>query len=170
MRRSALVLTAALIGVAACRRDRDRAPENAKLVHRETALVMGPGDVRIVNADSSVEMALLGQNIVVRLSDKSMAKIRRETDTGTIKDSGLSGSIERLVKSTVQSALSQQVSYPLSEIREARYENGEIKLDVRGRQPRLFTNTKVGGKRLMESFRPDDAQRFVDAVNARKGG
>jgi len=99
-----------------------------------------------------------------------MAKIRRETDTGTIKDSGLSGSIERLVKSTVQSALSQQVSYPLSEIREARYENGEIKLDVRGRQPRLFTNTKVGGKRLMESFRPDDAQRFVGAVNARKGG
>ena len=46
--------------------------------------------------------------------------------------------------------------------------NGEIILDVNGRQPRLLANTKVGGKKLLESFRPDDARRFVAAVNAKK--
>ena len=74
------------------------------------------------------------------------------------------------MKSTVESALNQQLQYPLSEVREARYENGEIKLDVNGRPPRAFSSTKVGDRRLMESFRPDDARRFVNAVNARKRG
>ena len=120
---------------------------------RDSALVLGPGDVRIVNEDSSVEMALVGQRIIVRLSDKTMAKVRRETDTMGIKDSGFGGSIERMVKRTVQSALGQQFEYPLA---------------VNGRQLRLLANTKVGGKKLLESFRPDDARRFVAAVNAKK--
>jgi len=73
-----------------------------------------------------------------------------------------------MVKRTVQSALGQQFEYPLRDVRDARYENGEIILDVNGRQPRLLANTKVGGKKLLESFRPDDARRFVAAVNAKK--
>ena len=168
--RGALVvgLGIALCVLGACRRERERPPEDAKLGRRDSALVLGEGDVAIVNADSSVEMAVIGQNIVVRLSDKTMAHIRRETDTSAVRDSGFAGSIERLVKSTVQSALSQQVRYPLAEVTGARYEDGEIKLDVNGGQPRLFTSTKIGGKRLMETFRREDAERFVAAVNARR--
>ena len=85
-----------------------------------------------------------------------------------IKDSGFGGSIERFVKKTVQSTLGQQFEYPMSDVRDARYENGAIVLDVNGREPRLLANTKVGGKKLLESFRPEDAQRFVAAVNAKK--
>ena len=167
MRRAALLLVVGLPALAGCRRDRGE-PENARLSRRDSALVLGEGDVAIVNTDSSVEMAVIGQNIVVRLSEKAMAKLRQETDTATVRDSGLGGSIERLVKKTVQSALSQQITYPLADVRDARYENGEIKLDISGRQPRLFANMKVSGKRLTESFRPDDAERFVAAVNARR--
>ena len=137
------------------------------LSHRDS-LVLGPGDVKIVNEDSSVDLVVVGQRIVVRLSDKTMAKVRQETDTAKA-DSGFGGSIQRFVKRTVASALGQQVEYPLSEIRDARYENGEIILDANGdKQPRLLANTKVGGRKLLESFRPDDARRFVDAVNAKK--
>jgi hypothetical protein len=135
---------------------------------RDTALALGPGDVQIVNEDSSVDLAVVGQKIVVRLSDKTMAKVRKETDTSNT-DSGFGGSIERMVKRTVQSALGQQFEYPLSDVRDAKYENGTIVLDVNGRQPRLLANTKVGGKKLLESFHPDDARRFVAAVNAKKG-
>ena len=163
-----MLLALAASGLVACRKDRDRAPENSKLARRDSALALGPGDVAIVNRDSSVEMAVVGDRIIVRLSDKTMAKVRRETDTSTVRDSGFSGSIERLVKSTVQSALSQQVTYPVADVTDARYEDGEIKLAVRGREPRLFANTKVDGKRLMESFPPADAERFVAAVNARR--
>ena len=162
-----MVLAAGAV-LAACRRDADRAPEDVRLAGRDSALTLGAGDVAIVNTDSSVEMAVVGQSIVVRLSDKTMNRIRQETDTAAVRDSGIGGSIERLVKSTVRSALNRQVTYPVSQVNDARYENGEIKLIVDGRQPALFTNTKVGGRRLMESFRPEDAERFVTAVNARK--
>jgi hypothetical protein len=167
-----VALLAAALGIAlGCgERARERERERARLAHRDTALVLGPGDVQIVNTDSTVEMALIGQNIVVRLSDKIMARVRHDIDTSALRDSGIGSSIERLVKSTVASALNQQLQYPLSEVREARYENGAIKLDVSGRQPRAFSSTKVGGRPLMETFRPDDAQRFVNAVNARKRG
>ena len=168
MRHSLVVLALLAAGVA-CRHDRDEdAANRARFTARDSALTLGPGDIEILNTDSSVAMALVGNRIVVRLSDKTMAQVRRETDTSAVADSGLEGSIERLVKRTVQSALSQQVQYPLSDIREARYENGEIKFETGGRRPRLLTNTKVGHRRLLESFRPDDAERFVAAVNARK--
>lgn len=136
---------------------------------RDSVLTLGPGDVKITNEDSSVDLAVVGQRILVRLSDKTMAKVRSETDTAAVKDSGFSGSIERFVKKTVQSTLGQQFEYPLSDVRDARYENGAIVLDVNGKEPRLLANTKVGGKKLMESFRPEDAQRFVKAVNMKKG-
>jgi len=168
--RVALLAVALGIALGCGERARERERERARLAHRDSALVLGPGDVQIVNTDSTVEMALIGQNIVVRLSDKLMARIRHDVDTSALRDSGLGSSIERLVKSTVESALNQQLQYPLSEVREARYENGEIKLDVNGRPPRAFSSTKVGDRRLMESFRPDDARRFVNAVNARKRG
>jgi hypothetical protein len=139
-------------------------------VGQRDSLALGPGDVKITNADSSVDMAVVGQQIVVRLSDKTMAKVREETDTAKVKDNGFGGSIEKMVKKTVASALGQQYTYPLSDVRDARYENGRIVLDVNGREPRLLANTEVGGKKVMESFRPDDAQRFVAAVNAKKSG
>lgn len=163
----ALVLVATAL--LACQRETaERPPEDARLALRDSALALGEGDVAIVNTDSTIEMAVVGEDIIVRLSDKSMSRIRQETDTSAVSDSGIAGSIERLVKSTVQSALSRQVKYPLAQVSDARYENGEIKLTVDGKQPRLFGNAKINGKRLMETFRPEDAERFVAAVNARK--
>lgn len=144
-------------------------PTQGSLTRADTALVLGPGDVKITNADTSVDMALVGQKIVVKLSDKTMAKVHEQTDTMGIQGSGLGASIEKMVKRTVASTLGQQMEYPLSEVKDARYENGTILIDVNGQQPRLLADTKVGGKKLMESFRPEDAERFVAAVNARKG-
>ena len=169
MRRSAWIGLAVL--AAACSRgadDRGSAQMQGSFAHRDSALTLGPGDIKMVNEDSSVEMAVVGQQIVVRLSDKTMDKVRQETDT-THTDSGFGGSIERMVKRTVQSALGQQMTYPLSEVRDAKYEDGTIVIDAVGKQPRLFANTKFNGKKLLESFRPDDAKRFVDAVNKKKG-
>ncbi|HEX4469047.1 MAG TPA: hypothetical protein VH080_05910 [Gemmatimonadaceae bacterium] len=173
MKRSAPVwIGLAVVIAAACggrdSDDRGSAQVQGNVAHRDSALTLGPGDVRIVNEDSSVEMAVVGQQIVVRLSDKTMDKVRRETDT-THTDSGFGGSIERIVKSTVQSALGQQWTYPLTDVRDAKYEDGAIEFDVNGKQPRLLANTKFNGKKLLESFRPDDARRFVDAVNKKKG-
>ena len=164
----------ALVVATACgrhdSRDRGNVETQGNVANRDSALTLGPGDLKIVSEDSSVDLAVVGQRIVVRLSDKTMNKVRSETDTMGVKDSGFGGSIERLVKKTVQSALGHQFEYPLSDVKSAKYENGAIVLTPKGdREPRLLANTKINGKKLMESFRPDDAQRFVAAVNAKKG-
>lgn len=167
--RPMLIATLSLVALGCGRKDHsDQGTRtDANVARRDSVLTLGPGDVKITNADSSVDMALVGQQIVVRLSDKTMAKVREGTDTSKA-DSGFGGSIEKMVKRSVASALGQQYTYPLTDVRDARYENGRIVLDVNGREPRLLANTQVGGKKVMESFRPDDAQRFVAAVNAKK--
>lgn len=165
--RPMVIATLMLIAAGCGRRDRRSERTDANVARRDSVLTLGPGDVQITNADSSVDMAVVGQQIVVRLSDKTMAKVREGTDTSRA-DSGFGGSIEKMVKRTVASALGQQYTYPLADVRDARYENGRIVLDVNGREPRMLANTQVGGKKVMESFRPDDAQRFVAAVNAKK--
>lgn len=172
MRRSVPIgIGLAMLAAAACSDsdDRGNAQMQGNIAHRDSALTLGPGDVKVVNEDSSVEMAVVGQQIIVRFSDKTMEKIRQETDT-THTDSGFGGSIERMVKRTVQSALGQQMIYPLSGVRDAKYQDGSIVIEsTDNKQPRLFTNTKFNGRKLLESFRPDDAKRFVDAVNKKKG-
>ena len=176
-------LVAAAVMVAACGRHDNPNPnpdinadanpsataQGGTVARSDSTLTLGPGDIKITNADSSVDMALVGQKILVKLSDKTMAKVHQETDTMGVQGSGLGASIEKMVKRTVASTLGQQFEYPLSDVKDARYENGTIILDVNGKEPRLLANTKVGGKKLMESFRPEDAKRFVAAVNAKKG-
>ena len=133
------------------------------------AQALGDGDIRIVASDSGVDLALIGDSISTGLSQHALAKARAATDTATVKGSGFGASLERMVKEKVAGAIGTRMSFPLSAVRDARYENGAIVLNVNGREPRLLANTKVGGKKLMESFRPEDAKRFVAAVNARKG-
>ena len=175
LRGATLVL---VLGAVACGRhdnpnpnpDANPAPRSqGSLARSDSALVLGPGDVKITNTDSSVDMAVVGQKIIVKLSDKTMAKVRQETDTASVQGSGLGASIEKMVKRTVASTLNQQMEYPLSEVKDARYENGRIVIEPKEGKSPFLANADVNHRKLMESFRPGDAQRFVAAVNAKKG-
>ena len=129
---------------------------------------LGPGDVRIVATDNGVDLALIGDSISTGLSQSALAKVRAETDTAKVSTGGFAGDIEKMVKGKVQSAIGTRVSFPISAVRDVRYENGRIVFDWNGRSPGVFDNTRFNGKPLLESFAPVDAEQFVDAVRARK--
>jgi hypothetical protein len=93
--------------------------------------------------------------------------VRQETDTAKVSGSGFSASLEKMVKGTVASAVGTRVSFPVSALRDVRYADGAIVFEWTGKRPTMFDNTKVNNKKLLESFPPDDAQRFVTAVKAR---
>src|SRR5262249_42376789 len=122
----------------------------------------------IVSTDGGIDLALIGDSISSGLSQATLAKAKHETDTAEVKSSGFGASIEKMVKSSVQSALGTRVAFPLSGIKSARYENDRIEFDWNGKDPKVFTNTKVNKQDLLAAFSPADSRRFVDAVNARK--
>jgi hypothetical protein len=132
---------------------------------------LGPGDMRIYNRDSTVDLILKGNQILAGLSPMTVAKVKAEMERSSAKDtSGLGGFIASTVKQTVASTIGTHVSYPLSDIREIRFEDGQLIAErYNGRETRLFGDTKVNGREQGKTFDERDAERFIEAVRARKG-
>jgi len=130
---------------------------------------LAPGDIRIYNADSSVDLVLKGNEILAGLSPVMVAKIKNQLDTSASHDtSGIGASISQIVKKSVAGAIGTHASFPLSDIRDIRYEGQQIVFDWKdGGHHQIFGSTKVNGDRVSNSFRPEDADRFIEAVHAR---
>jgi hypothetical protein len=167
---STLVVAAAALVAIACSRQRegDDAGASRPPSHAAASDTLDTGEVRIVSADSGVDLALLRDTISGGLSQQTLATVRHSVDTATVTGRGLGASIEKLVKSSVSSAVGTRVAVPLSAVKEVRYEGGKLHFEWNGKPVTLFENAKVNGKPVLESFRPDDARRFVDVVRARK--
>lgn len=158
---------------------RHRVPKHSHMrVEREEpppAEALAPGDMRIYNADSSVDLVLQGDRILAGLSPKTVAKIRTEMERSTSAEtSGLGGSIAQIVKKSVAGAIGTHGAFAISSIRDIRYEGddvGEIVIDWKdGGTHQLFGNTSVDGSKVGKSFRREDAEPFVAAVKARMSG
>jgi hypothetical protein len=130
---------------------------------------LAAGDIRIYNTDSSVDLVLKGNEILAGLSPVMVAKIRNQLDTSASQDtSGLGASISQIVKKSVAGAIGTHAAFPLSDIRDIRYEGQQIVFDWKdGGHHQIFGGTKVNGGRVSNSFRPEDADRFIEAVRAR---
>ena len=124
----------------------------------------------ITTTNGAVTMALAEDRIVVRLSDSLVGQVRSKFDSGAARDTGsFGGMIARMAKSAVSEALGTPVSYPLDEIEDATYDGEAIRFRFKDGSKRVIESTKVDDRPLLESFAPDDARRFVEAVRAAKG-
>lgn len=132
---------------------------------------LAPGDVRIYNADSSVDLTLTGDKILAGLSPKTVAEIKSKLETETARDtSGLGGSIAQIVKKSVAGAIGTHVVYRVSDIRDIHYDGDQIIVDWKdGGTHNLFGSTNVNNHKVSNTFRPEDAKRFIDAVHERMG-
>jgi hypothetical protein len=132
---------------------------------------LGPGDVRIFDADSAVDLTLMGDKILAGLSPKTVAQVKGELDKSATGDTtGIGGSISQIVKRSVAGAIGTHAVFPLSDIRDIRYENDQIVFDwTDGGKHEIFSGASVNGRKTSKSFRKEDAMRFIQAVRARKG-
>jgi hypothetical protein len=130
---------------------------------------LGPGDMRIYNADSSVDLILVGDKILAGLSPKTIAKIQGGLEQSASRDtSGLGASISQMVKKSVAGAIGTHAVFPVSDIRDIRYENEQIVFERKdGSTHQLFGNTRVDGGKVSNTFRAEDAEKFIAAVKAR---
>lgn len=154
-------------------RARDEAPDGGVTISTSGVPVsddsLGAGDMRIVTTNGGIDLALIGDSISTGLSPAALRKVHEETDTARVSGTGFGASIEKMVKEKVQGAIGTRVSFPVSAVREARYDGEKIVFEWSGEPRKMFDNTKIDGKPLLASFSPEDARRFVAAVNARLG-
>jgi hypothetical protein len=167
-----LLFVAVTIFAVACRHRDDDVKIPMRLSRNsDTAAANTPlreGDIRITSVDSGVDLALIGDSISGGLSQKTLAKVRHETDTNAVQGSGFGASIEKMVKGSVQSALGTRVVFPLSAVKDVRYDGKKLVFDWNGNPQTGFAHINVNSKDVLESFSSEDAQRFVIAVRARK--
>ncbi|MEP7001338.1 MAG: hypothetical protein ABI969_12720 [bacterium] len=170
--RLAFVLASVVIVTAACHHDDDDAKVPMRLSRTtDTAAANAPlkeGDIRITSVDGGVDLALIGDSISGGLSQKTLAKVRRDMDTNHVEGSAFGAQIEKMVKGTVQSALGTRVIFALSDVKDVRYDGTKLIFDWNGKPQAGFSKVNVDHKDVLESFSSDDAQRFVVAVRARK--
>jgi len=142
-------------------------------VRTEAAVLdsLAPGDLRIYNVDSTVDLVLKGDEILAGLSPVTVAKIQRQLDTSASRDTtGIGASISQMVKKSVAGAIGTHAAFPLSDIRDVRYDGDQIVFEWKdGSKHEVFGNTKINHERMSTSFRREDAERFVEAVKARIG-
>jgi len=174
--RKAMVVTVAFAAGACSTKPADRAqdeaPDGGVTISKASVPVppdsLAAGDIRIVSTNGGVDLAMIGDSISTGLSPAALQKVQQETDTSKVTGTGFGASLERMVKGTVQGAIGTRVSFPVSAVREARYDGEKIVFEWSGEPRKIFDNAKIDGKPLLASFAPEDARRFVDAVNARR--
>jgi hypothetical protein len=182
MRHAAILLTiGTVVFASACsgssdrneKQARDEAPDGGVTLSRPNTVVtndtLAAGDIRIVTTKGGIDLALIGDSISSGLSPEALRKVKAETDTMKVTGSGFGSQIEKMVKGSVQSAIGTRVSFPISAVREVRYDGEKLVFEWNGEPRKVFEQAKIDNKPLLESFAPADAKRFADAVNARKG-
>jgi hypothetical protein len=142
---------------------------NATFASRDTNRALGPGDVRITNADSSIEIAVVRDSIITGFGPRVLAEIQKGTDTTKVKGDGFGANIEKLVKSTVASAMNHEMKYAVADVQSMRYIGGKLELYWKdGSRMKLFENTKQNNKPVSETFSEADAKQLIAAFDAKK--
>ncbi|MGH7623846.1 MAG: hypothetical protein ACREOJ_00830 [Gemmatimonadaceae bacterium] len=158
-----IAMTCALIAATAC----DRSPRQSASAAAGAATRAPAGNITITSTDRAISLAFMNDTISMGLTDSLLQSTRRDMDTSVAADSGLGSFIAKTVKGAVGSALGTRITYPLSDIRSVRYENGEIQFDYRHKHAMSFEGIRENGaKSALASFSPDDARWFVASVQA----
>ncbi|HEY0780490.1 MAG TPA: hypothetical protein VGD56_21215, partial [Gemmatirosa sp.] len=130
--------------------------------------------LRIVSTDGTIVYTLVRDTVRMQLGDSLIRHVRQEVNTGTDSAEGsFAGFIKSTVAGAVGSAMRFVIRTPVRDIKSARYEDGELRIESRGSG--LHGGTfSVGGKQHSDhdaehtAFARADAERFIAAIDARR--
>jgi hypothetical protein len=161
-----LFLVSAVLGLAlaaqpvqAQSRDND---SDARVVERQP---LRRASSAIETRGGEVALLLIDRHLVMQLTDRGLNKIDRDMANDAKKEeSGFARFVSGMVRSGVRTLLDRGIEYPLSELREARYERGRLMLIGRDGDE-VFKDVQVNDIQVMESFSPAEARAFAARVN-----
>ncbi len=163
-------LGALLLALAACGGDPD--PVNFA-TDDEASSAFANATVSIVSTDSVLRLAVVGDSVVMALSERFRETVTAKIDSGAGDRSGLGKVIASAVGAAVSKAVGIAVTVPATAVRDLRYDNGELRFEVDGSTNiRFNTDSDDKVKRTDGSggrFTEADALEFIEAVRAAQG-
>ena len=123
----------------------------------------------VTTDDGRIELGVTDEVLFSRLSESLRDEIQSEMDDETADETGLGGTIARAVTGAVAEGLAASVSVPLDEVRDLRYENGRIEIDMVDGQPSPFENATSDDEPMLSQFSADAGRRLADAFDKATG-
>lgn len=160
-----------VVAFAVDRRAESRSPDVGITTDVPAVTELGPGDARLFNVDTTVELILRGHQMLAGLAPKMVERIRSEIkSSGPKQDEGIGGAIAAAVKEQVADKIAIHVEYDIRDIEDIRYEDNRIVVQWKtGKEQELFGSVQRDGRRGdANNFRRDEALRFIELVKARQ--
>ncbi len=134
---------------------------------------LADGDLRITSTDGALILAVIGDSVVIQMSDSVRQAVRSDIQNEAADAGRLGAMIGNAVGAAVNAALGIAIRVPAENVTNLRYENGNLRFDVDG-GPNVkikssggdSTNTVSNGKGNGGRFSEADATEFIDAVRA----
>jgi hypothetical protein len=131
---------------------------------------LGSGDVRVTSVDGMLTLAVIGDSVRMRAGDSIAVVARRAMAKQADTAAGFGGFVARTVTGAVGGALDAAsrfaVRVPVTEVRDLRYEEGQIRFRTGDEGRRGRKHEHDGG--TSARFARADAERFIAAVRARQ--
>jgi Arc/MetJ-type ribon-helix-helix transcriptional regulator len=134
---------------------------------------LADGDVRIISTDGALILAVIGDSVVIQMSDSVRQAVRSDIQNEAADAGRLGAMIGNAVGAAVNAALGISIRVPAENVTNLRYENGNLRFDVYG-GPNVkgksgggdSANTISNGNNNSGVFTEADAAQFIDAVRA----
>jgi hypothetical protein len=132
---------------------------------------IGPDLHAVESRDGEVKLGLTDRYVYFALSDAALEEARAEVSEDLEGKEGLGGVIGDVVGSAVDKALQMRIKYPIEEIRDIRWEDGEMAILLEDGGRRLDESImKVDDRPVSEAFDRDAVEEFAAEFRRLKDG
>jgi hypothetical protein len=127
---------------------------------------MADAIMTIATTGHEVTLTLTTVAITMRLSEETLAEVRRERAELENDDApGWAKALARFALGSAEKMLNSSIEYPLADITSIADDNGTVVFTYRSQRILAFEDVMIGTqghrKQALESFSPADAQSFV---------
>lgn len=162
-----------ILAFVAAKRSESRGPDVTLQTDGPSVALLGPGDARLFNVDTTVELVLRGDKLLAGLSPKVVERVRAEIrDAGPSDPSGIGGAIAKAVKEQVADKIDMHVAYDVRDVQDMRFEDGRVIIEwMSGKNQELFGSiqrSRDGRREDANRFHREEALRFIELVKARQ--
>lgn len=165
--RPGYALLLACAALAACFGGGGDASRFGNLPSDSTPLVLDSTDLMITNADTSMELGVVGDKVVMRISQHLREQMRRAMDSASNR-SGIGASIARMALGKVGEMLNHRLEYAVADIDSVDYTGDRLVFHYKTEQAMTFEKFNSDHRPVLESFKSEDAMHFVEVFRAHK--